>query len=60
MTLVGVALSLMLGVFSVVTWEVVAVLVAVSLGIPSLVLTLDVSLKPRKEGREQEVDVEEK
>lgn len=39
--ILGVILSLVLGFYSVVTWEIVAVLVTVSLGIPGLVLTYE-------------------
>jgi len=60
-------LSLVLGLFLVVTWQIVAVLIAVSIGIPSLVLsyekvrlTSEVSAKPDKERKEQEITTEDK
>jgi hypothetical protein len=37
----GVLLSVIMGLYSVVTWEIVTVFVAVSLGIPSLILTYE-------------------
>ena len=65
--IVGVGLSLLLGIFSLATWEVVAVLVAVSLGTSSLLLayeklTSEVSVKAKEKERkqEQEVRTEEK
>ena len=64
--ILGVTLSLVLGLFLVVTWQIVAVLIAVSIGIPSLILsyekaklTSEVSVKP-KEQTEQEIISEEK
>jgi len=39
--IVGVLLSLALGLYSVITWQIVTVLVAVCLGIPSLILTYE-------------------
>jgi len=45
--ILGVLFSLVIGLYSVVTWEIVAVLVAVSLGIPSLILTYE-KLKPEE------------
>lgn len=45
--ILGVLLSLVLGLYSVVTWEIVAVLVAISLGIPSLILTYE-KVKPEE------------
>jgi len=64
-SLVGVSLSLVLGLFSIITWQIVAVLITVSLGIPSLVLTYEkltseVSVKPKEERREQEQEVKPK
>lgn len=55
--LVGVSLSLLLGFSSIISWQIVAVLIAVSLGIPSLVLTyekptVEASVKPEREKRE--------
>ncbi|MCW4042599.1 MAG: DUF1883 domain-containing protein [Candidatus Bathyarchaeota archaeon] len=60
--IVGVSLSLVLGLISVITWQIVAVLIAVSLGIPSLILTHEklkpeVSVKPIEERREQEQEI---
>ena len=55
--IVGVSLSLVLGLFSVILWQIVAVLVAVFIGIPSLILT-QVNAKPKEEEREQEQEVE--
>ena len=60
--IIGVILSLALGLSSVVTWEIVTVLIAVSLGIPSLILTYEkltseVSVKPKEERREQEQEI---
>jgi len=57
--IIGVSLSLVLGLSSIVTWEIVAVLITASIGIPSLILTYEkrraeVSVKPKKESREQE------
>jgi len=62
--LLGVTLSLVLGLFLAVTWQIVAVLIAVSIGIPSLILTyetqrLEERVKPKKEKREQETVAEE-
>lgn len=63
---VGVSLSLALGLSSVVTWQFVAVLIAVSLGIPSLILTYEklaseVRVKPKEEREQkQEVKLEER
>ena len=58
---VGVSLSLALGLSLVVTWEVVAVLIAVSIGVPSLILT-QVNIRPRREKteREQEITTDQK
>ena len=60
--IVGVSLSLALGLSSVVTWQFVAVLIAVSLGIPSLILTYEkltseVRVKSKEEKREQEKEI---
>ena len=38
---VGVILSLILGSFSIITWQIVGVLIAVSIGVPSLILTYE-------------------
>lgn len=56
--IVGISLSLALGLFSIVEWEIVAVLVAVSLGTPSLILTYEkltseVRVKQKEERRDQ-------
>lgn len=56
--IIGVVLSLILGLFSVIIWQVVAILVAILLGIPSLVLTYE-KLKPEgtakpKEGKKEQ------
>ena len=45
--ILGVLLSLVLGLYSVVTWQIVAVFVAISLGIPSLILTYE-KVKPEE------------
>ncbi len=63
--IVGVSLSLALGLLDVITWQIVPVLLAVSLGIPSLILTYEkltseVKVKPREKEQEQEVKPEEK
>jgi len=60
--IVGVSLSLALGLFSVVTWQIVAVLITVSLGIPSLILTYEkltseVRIKPKEERKKQEQEI---
>jgi hypothetical protein len=56
--ILGASLSLILGLLSILTLQTVTVLVAVSLGIPSLVLTYEklkpVSVKPNLEKKEQE------
>lgn len=57
--IVGVSLSLMLGLASVITWQIAAVLIAVSLGIPSLILTYEearseASAEPKKRKTEEE------
>lgn len=62
--IIGVSLSLVLGLFSVISWQLVAVLVAVSLGIPSLILThekitSEERVKPKEEGIEQEQEIVE-
>lgn len=56
--IVGVSLSLVLGLLSVITWEVVAILVAIFIGIPTLIT--QVNVKPKEEEQEQEVKTEEK
>ena len=56
--LVGVSLSLVLGLFSVIAWEVVTVLVAVFIGIPTLIT--QVNVKPKEEEREQKREVKPK
>ena len=57
--IIAVSLSLVLGLFSVISWEVVAVLIAVFVGIPGLILT-QVNVKPKEGRREQEVGAEER
>jgi len=57
--IVGVSLSLMLGLSSVITWEITTGLITVSIGIPSLILTYEkvkseVSVKPKKRRKEKE------
>ena len=61
--IVGVSLSLALGLLDVITWQIVPVLITVSLGIPSLILTYEkltseVKVKPKE--NKQEVKTEEK
>lgn len=56
--IIGVTLSLILGLLSIIAWQIAAVLITVSLGIPSLILTYerfrsDVSSKPKEEKKEQ-------
>ena len=58
-SIVGVSLSLVLGLFSIITWEVVAILVAVLIGIPTLITQVNVKPKEERE-QEQEVKTEEK
>ena len=58
LTVIGVSLSLVLGLFSVIIWEVVTILVAISLGTPSLILTYEkltseVRVKQKEERRDQ-------
>ena len=52
---VGVSLSLLLGLFSVITLEVVALSVMVFIGIPTLMT--QVNIKPKEEERKQEKEV---
>jgi hypothetical protein len=57
--IIGVALSLILGLLSVIMWQAVAILITVSLGIPSLILAYerfrsDVNSKPKEGKKEQE------
>ncbi len=59
--IIGVALSLVLGLLSIVIWQIVAVLITVSLGIPSLVLAYEkvkseapIKLKEGTKGQEQD------
>ncbi len=57
--IIGVALSLILGLLTIIPLQMVAVLIAVSLGIPSLILTYEklkpeASIKPSTEKKEQE------
>ena len=58
LVIVGVSLSLLLGLFSVITLEVVALLVMVFIGIPTLIT--QVNVKPKEGEQEQEVKTEEK
>ena len=65
--ILGVTLSLVLGLSLVITWQIVAVLIAVSMGIPTLILSYEklklipeVSAKPKEERTEQEIITEEK
>lgn len=60
LTVIGVSLSLVLGLFSVIIVEVVAILVAVFIGIPTLVTQLNVKPKKKERKQEQEVKTEEK
>lgn len=57
--ILGVSVSLVLGLFSVITLEVVALLVAVFIGIPTLITQVKVKPKEEKE-QKQEVKKEEK
>ena len=59
-SIVGVSLSLVLGLFSIITWEVVAILVAVLIGIPTLITQVNVKPKEEERKQEQEVKTEEK
>lgn len=59
--IIGALLSVFLGLYSVVTWEIVAVLVAISLGIPSLIVTYEKGkpeerVSQRKGERQPEID----
>jgi hypothetical protein len=63
--IIGVALSLILGLLSIIVWQIVAILIAVSLGIPSLVLNherlkLEVTAKTKEGKREQGLTMEKK
>ena len=63
--IIGVSLSLALGLLEVITWQIVPVLITVSLGIPSLILTYEkltseVKVEPKKKEHEQEIKAEEK
>jgi len=65
--ILGVTLSLVLGLSLVITWQIVAVLIAVSMGIPTLILSYEklklipeVSAKPKEEKTEQDIITEEK
>ena len=58
LAIVGVSSSLVLGSFSIITWEVVTILIAVFIGIPTLIS--QVKVKPKKEEIEHEKEVEEK
>jgi|GEM_PF-4271054 len=57
LAIVGVSLSLVLGSFSIITWELVTILIAVFIGIPTLIT--QVKVKPKKEEIEHEKEVEE-
>jgi len=65
--ILGVILSLVLGLSLVITWQIVAILITVSMGIPTLILSYEklklipeVSAKPKEEKTEQEIITEEK
>ena len=58
LAIVGVSLSLLLGLFSVIMLEVVVLLVMIFIGIPTLIS--QVNVKPKEEEQEQEVKAEEK
>jgi len=60
LAVIGVFLSLVLGLFSVITVEVVAILVAVFIGIPTLITQLNIKPKKKERKQEQEVKTEEK
>ena len=60
--IVGVSLSLMLGLALVITWQIATVLIAVSLGVPSLILTYEevkskASVEPKKRKIDEEEDI---
>lgn len=57
---IGVSLSLLLGFFSMIALEVVAILVTVSIGIPALITQAKVKPKEEEKGRKQEANIEEK
>ena len=58
--IVGVSLSLLLGFFSVISWEGVGVLIAVFIGIPTLITQVNVKPKEDKREPKQVVETEEK
>jgi hypothetical protein len=63
--IIGVTLSLILGLLSIIAWQIVAVLITVSLGIPSLVLTYEkfkseVTAKPKEGKKEQGLTLRKK
>jgi hypothetical protein len=63
--IIGVALSLILGLLSIIVWQIVAILITVSLGIPSLVLTYEklkseVTAKPKEGKKEQGLTLRKK
>lgn len=58
LAIVGVSLSLALGLFSLITFDVAAILIAVFIGIPTLIT--QVRVKPKEEEIEQEIITEEK
>lgn len=57
---VGVSLSLVLGLFSLITFDVAAILIAVFIGIPTLITQVRVKPKEEEKEHKQEVKVEEK
>ena len=59
LAIVGVSLSLVLGLTSVVTWQIVTILIAVFIGMPTLITQVNIKPKEQEE-QEQEVKTEEK
>jgi asparagine N-glycosylation enzyme membrane subunit Stt3 len=47
LAVVGVSLSLVLGLFWIITWEVASILIAVFIGIPTLIIQM--KAKPKEE-----------
>ena len=60
LAIVGVSLSLLLGLFSVIAHEIVAILIAVFVGIPTLITQVNIEPKEEEREQEQEVKTEEK
>ena len=60
LAVIGVSLSLVLGLFSIITLEVVAILIAVFIGISTLITQVKVKPKEEEIEHKQEVEVEEK